>query len=203
MKSSSLYKNLGIRKKQLLKEFLNFPNADSVIPKNQDKLRAFRLLMHAEIEFFLEESVRALLCFIESEWVTYKRYYPALKYLILYSDSRFDAKSYIKPEDRIKDIIKSFKTLIDNKNHGIKQKNIISLVVPLGVRNKQLDVAWLSTMDGYGELRGKYAHKSYSSVTVIIDKNTEINELRNVLNGLKKLDSRLQELRSPKIKFIY
>lgn len=72
MPVSILYKNLKKRILTLKKQFLNFQPSDSILPENQDQLRAFKLLVHAEIESYIENSVQEVLNKCINEWETKK-----------------------------------------------------------------------------------------------------------------------------------
>jgi hypothetical protein len=198
MALSVRYQNLNLRIEALKNRFLQFDNLDSFVTENQDKLMSFRLLVHAELEYFIEEYARTIINRFLSDWTIRRRVLPGLRYLILYSTNKFDNENYINIDDRIRGCCQSFISRIDN-NHGIKQKNIISLFVPLGVTQSYLDNAWLATMDSFGTRRGSYAHKSYS-VQVQIDKATELNEIKHVMGGVKKVDTKLQKLTTTKLR---
>ncbi len=198
MALSARYQTLNTRIEALKVRFLQFQNLDSFQIENQDKLMSFRLLTHAEIEFFFEEYARTIITTFLTSWTTRGQMLPGLRYLFLYSPSKYDSNNFMNIADRVRNCCVYFSARIDN-NHGIKQGNIISLFVPLGVTQTYLDNAWLATMDTFGSRRGSYAHKSFS-VQVQIDKATELNELKNVLEGIKKLDSKLQMLTSPTLR---
>ncbi|MBN1907942.1 MAG: hypothetical protein JW927_22890 [Deltaproteobacteria bacterium] len=195
MLTSVLYKNLNKRITSLKKQFLDFPPGDSPLAINQDKLRAFKLLVHAEIESYIENSVLEVLNKCKTEWENNKRIINPLKFLTMFSTSKFEAneKQLIK-EDRITQILESFKKSIQN-NNGIKRKDILLLIVPLGVDYSNIDQTWLSTIDSYGSSRGRVAHNSFS-VQQQLDQNDEINNLDLVLQGIKKLDMKLQKVSS-------
>jgi hypothetical protein len=198
MALSARYTNLHIRIEALKARFLLFDNLESFETENQDRLMSFRLLVHAEIEFFFEEYARSIINSFLNVWVTRKRMLPGLRYLFVYSPSKYDSKDFISVNDRVRNCCASFIGKIDN-NHGIKQANIISLFVPLGVTQSYLDNVWLATMDAFGARRGSYAHKSFA-VQVQIDKSTELNDLGNVMDGIRKIDSKLQTLLSPTLR---
>lgn len=198
MATSTRYHTLQNRINDLKLRFLQFDNLDSFLVENQDKLMSFRLLVHAEIEFFFEEYARSIITHLQTQWVTRRKILPSLHYLFLYSPSKYDSNNFITISDRVNNCCSSYISKIDN-NHGIKQNNIISLFVPLGVTQTYLDNAWLATMSTFGSRRGSYAHKSIS-VQTQIDKSTELNELRNVMDGIKKMDTKLQTLTSTRLR---
>jgi hypothetical protein len=183
---------LRTRIESLKTRFLQFENAYSFDFENQDKLMSFRLLVHAEIEYFIEEYARVIVNTFLNNWTTRGNILPGLRYLFVYSPTKFESPNFVNINDRIRSCCQAFIARIDN-NHGIKQKNIIALFVPLGVTQAYLDNGWLATMDSFGTRRGSYAHKSVS-VQTQIDKHTELNDLKIVLDGIKRVDVKLQEL---------
>ena len=40
------------------------------------------------------------------------------------------------------------------QNHGIRTKNVLSLALPVGIFESDLDAAWLTEMDAFGVDRG-------------------------------------------------
>lgn len=187
------YKKLKVRIGELEKRFLKFEQIDSSKPENQDKLRAFKLLIHAEIESYIENVVLEIWNQCSDDWKNRKKVLPSLAFLIMYSSSRFEAnEKQITKDDRIAQILNSYENIVKD-NHGIMRKNILKLVIPLGLKYDDLDETWLTIIDSYGNYRGLVAHKS-SSAQIQIDKENESNTIKLILKGLKKLDLKLQRL---------
>lgn len=197
MPGSVLLKDLQKRVDSLKQGLLNFESTDSLIPENQDKLKSFKILVHAEIEYYIENMVREVLSFIEKQWREKKKIHPSLLYLILFSSAKFEGEKVLADltnENRINKIIISFKDRIFN-NNGIKEKDLMKLLVPLGINFKELDSTWLSTIDSYCKSRGDIAHQSYS-VYAQLDRDTEKKNVDHIIEGIKKLDIKLQDLRN-------
>lgn len=195
MPVSSSYKELKLRIEELKKRFLGFDQNDSHLPENQDKLRAFKLLIHAEIESYIEKVVLEIWKKCSEQWKSKKKVLPSLRFLIIYSSIRFEAHpQQLTKDDRIDQILNSYKNTV-NTNNGIKKKNILQLVIPLGIQYDDIDQTWLTTIESYGGHRGFVAHKS-SSVQNQIDKKNELNNLELILKGLEELDKKLQKLNS-------
>ncbi len=193
MRVSLLYKNLKKRLRVLDKQFLNFKPGDSPLPQNQDNLRAFKLLAHAEIESYIEGIVLNIWKECHSEWINNKRVLPSLAFLIMYSSSQFKANEHqLIVDKRIEQILTTYKTLVSS-NNGIMRKNILQLFIPLGIKYTDVDSTWLSTIDSYGSSRGDVAHTSFA-VQRQLDKNDELNNLVLVIKGIKEMDLKLQKL---------
>lgn len=193
MPVSLLYKNLRKRLSVLKTQFLDFDSDDSPFPQNQDKLRAFKLLAHAEIESYIEDAALDIWKECHNEWINNKRVLPSLVFLIMYSFSKFEAnEEQLREDKRITQILNSYKKWVSN-NNGIRRRNILQLLMPLGIKYTDIDSTWLSTIDSYGSSRGSVAHNSFA-VQQQLDKKDEFNNLDLVLKGIKKLDLRLQTL---------
>lgn len=195
MRGSSSYKELNLRKEELTKRFLEFDQNNSHFPENQDKLRAFKLLIHAEIESYIEKVSLMILDKCSEQWKSRKKVLPSLRFLIMYSSTRFEAhEKQLTSDDRINQILSSYENIV-NTNNGIRKKNILQLVIPLGIQYDDIDQTWLTTIESYGNFRGMVAHKS-SSVQKQIDKNDELRDVEFILKGLKELDIKLRGLNS-------
>jgi hypothetical protein len=143
--------------------------------------------------------VKEVLSFVEKQWLKKKKIHPSLLYLILFSSLTFEGKDELTDlttEKRVNKIIASFKGRISG-NNGIKEKNLMKLLVPIGINFQELDSTWLSTINSYGKSRGDIAHQSYS-VHTQLDRDTEEENVYHVIEGIKELDIKLQELRSLK-----
>lgn len=80
-----------------------------------------------------------------------------------------------------------------NDNHGIKERNVLSLFLPLGLKYSALDPIWLADLDSFGSRRGDTAHRSYGS-QVQPDPVQERVDVRRIINGLVWLDGDLRRL---------
>lgn len=136
-----------------------------------DAMSAFRLLVHAEIERFIESLVEdALTRFTQkiNSWKISGCNSQLVDSLVAYVD---------------RELRKSVKA-----NNGVKSKNILEMLKPIGLNGTSLDNVWLQTMNTYGEVRGGHAHNSRRAVTPI-DPQTEQNLVFvQILPELQKLE---------------
>lgn len=106
-----------------------------------------------------------------------------------------------KWDDKIKLVNKavlagnSFHNIIE-QNHGIKEKNILSLLLPIGIDPDEIDAAWLSGMDSFGAERGLVAHGSQSVYRTqqLPDPESEYNKVILLLSGIRLIDEALNRL---------
>jgi hypothetical protein len=103
----------------------------------------------------------------------------------------------LKITEKINSAIKSFRKVIDN-NHGLKEKNILALLLPIGINNNDLDPnnTWLATMSTFGEKRGLVAHKSSTSYMTIQtpDPANELNTVNQITDELLRIDELINNL---------
>lgn len=165
------------------------------------------MLVHAEIEAFLEDVTFAAARKGVSEWVQTKKVSDCLFCLIVNYHSGFIVEGFdetppIPPEQRGK-LKDSIKELVENamkqyqhvhaKNHGIKEDNLLRLVLPVGVRKDDLDDLWITNLNEYGKSRGDFAHKT-AKAHQQIDPRKELQDVTALLVGLMQLDRLVTEL---------
>ncbi len=171
---------------------------------------AYRVLAHAEIEYYLEERAWTKVIDAKKAWETGKTT-RTLICLLGFSDLTMDKPpdtlkkpSNVKQDnhdkrleitEKINSAIKSFKKIIDN-NHGVKEKNILALLLPIGIDSDDLDPAWLADMNTFGEKRGLVAHTSATSYMTIQtpDPANELNTVTQIKNKLLRIDELINNL---------
>ena len=79
-------------------------------------------------------------------------------------------------------------------NHGIRERNVLKLLLPVGIREIEIESAWLATIDGFGNNRGTTAHQSAKKPQTIPDPKSELETVKAILKGLVPIDRRLSEL---------
>lgn len=88
---------------------------------------------------------------------------------------------------RIEDAKGSYTTYAKKKNHGIKERNLLQLLLPLGVTKSEINSSWLSTTESWASERGEIAHTS-AKMQVQINPRTELTTVREILEGFKSID---------------
>jgi hypothetical protein len=78
-------------------------------------------------------------------------------------------------------------------NHGIREKNLATLVMPTGIDIDELDPVWVTNLDSFGKLRGDIAHNS-KSTTNLINPKDEFILIGELMEGLEVLDRKLLEI---------
>ena len=164
----------------------------------QDLIRSFVLLVHAEIEAYFEDVAREKVRKALSSWTATRKKSSCLKAVLAYSGNELSYETVKKVDSnniafRLNKAVNHFVSLIQ-KNHGVKENNLLSILIPLGVELSEIDPLWLSTMDAFGNLRGIIAHNS-TSVHTLIDRNTEVQRINTqILPEVQRLDQLIAKL---------
>ena len=74
-------------------------------------------------------------------------------------------------------------------NHGIKEANVLSLLLPLGIQHTKFDTTLLADLSSYGSARGDVAHRSHYKIQVFADPKIEHETAFNLITDLVKLDA--------------
>ena len=165
-----------------------------------DRARAFRVLMHAEIESYLEDRVLEAARKTFAAWRSAGRASVPLTALLASFDTskpKFPHELGATPfvQTRVGGICAQFEARV-RENHGIRSRDVLALLLTIGVDDGKIDQAWLATIDGFGSARGDAAHQSgvRSRVKYQIDPQSDYNTVQVILDGLKALDQELTRL---------
>ena len=160
----------------------------------------YRVFAHAEIEAYFEDRVREVAINATKNWKSQGKTCRTLICLLAFSGQMREGASdkqsptkestkikeeKIKINEKIDSASKSFHRVI-NQNHGIKEANLLALLLPIGIDDDDLDTAWLATMNAFGQERGVVAHTSATSGQTI--------RVLNPINELRRVEQIIQEL---------
>lgn len=184
-----LEKRLNELEECLIKDFMSKDTLN--MSKQEIELaRAYRLLVHAELEAYFESIAKKLLSKAITKWKTKKKANLTIVSLLAHF------KKIEKDDDlntKINRIVSDFSKEIINKNHGIKAKNISDMFVPLGIDKGEIDAALLAALDSFGANRGETAHNS-GKVQNPIDLRTEVGNVRFIGEGIKDIEKKIKEI---------
>ncbi len=177
------------------------------------RARGYRVLAHAEIEHFIEQRAQEVVLDALNAWNSTGTMRVTLASLIAFCGNMANVPpSTLLPNDpsakkrhdcelklqlRLNAAANSFFAAA-KENHGIKEKNLLRLLLPIGVNPVDIDPTWLATMNSFGERRGEAAHASgnVGKVKHPPDPKTELNLVVQVLKGLRDIDELLNELKN-------
>jgi len=210
MPKSARFRTLCKELNRLKKQFLPSINPTGLYSDRQiARTIAYRVLAHAEIESYFEDRVWEVVINVKKNWDSSGKAHRTLIYLFAFSgqamDSPPDTLTPTKPNKEFEKKVKinkkidlaiiSFRQVID-KNHGVKEANILALLLPIGINSDDLDPALLATMNTFGEQRGFVAHSSATAYRTSQppDPASELNTIQQIIQGLLQVDELINNL---------
>lgn len=169
---------------------------------------AFRLLSHAAIEDYLEARVIEIAIRASSHSNSTGDISLPAAHLASFNDMKFGSPpaSLAPPRpnqnagwperiDLVARVVKSsslFVKFAQKDNHGVKEKNLMMLLIPVGLKHSDIDPLLVSELDNFGERRGDFAHSSASKhVRNSPNPEDELNNVLGLLVMLEDLDEKL------------
>ncbi len=152
---------------------------------DRDNLAAFRLLVHAEFEDYLETKARDGLVDIETAFSggqnTVRQNLNVLVIAMLLSHQlRFELPNW---KMDVNELLRAARQWI-GKNNGIKDASFTMLSVFSGKMPDEVDGALSASLSTYGSSRGDVAHRSTARVTTIQAPSAEAQAVEDLVNGL-------------------
>jgi len=211
MPLSSRYKEMVIRLRELRKHMLpaKFSLTAEYSDRQLDYARGYRLLVHAEIESYIEDISRETITQAIQSWKANRRTSSILVSFLAAYHSSWSVSDDLNNEaviklakerpnikDSVNEIIDMAQTQFIKKvkgNNGIKDKNFKELILPTGIEVGELDQTWLTNLDSFGSRRGEIAHKS-KRTTGLINPKDEYETVKLLLAGLEALDRKIYEV---------
>lgn len=164
---------------------------------------AFRLLAHAEFEAFVEDLVTSHVTARLAAWTANRRPSITLAALLAYDEvAGKPPTSLVTPpqkaakslQERLDDAANRFNQQVRVYNHGVRELNLLSMLLPIGMEASDLDLTWLATLDSWARERGDFAHKSSGKIGNRLDPATEYAQVKSLMGGFKDLDRRVAEI---------
>lgn len=182
------YQNLVQNIQTIDSEFRTFNRQDASNPDNQRKLRACISLMHAELETYFEIIAQKVIESYELNRLP-KNQKGKLSYTIaLYNIKAYEG-SLDNLTDRLNGCISLYKQSV-SQNNGIKEKDILKILLPIGFPFANIDSTWLSTVNSFGALRGELIHKNLNQISKLIGYHyIDENVYRIILPGTERIDT--------------
>ncbi|MEU8088568.1 HEPN domain-containing protein [Micromonospora sp. NPDC049101] len=193
--NSPRYRELSRRITELRDHFLpaRFDPTGSYSERVHDRVRAFRLLAHAEVESFLEDRAVQVANSAFTSWSGGAAPKPCLLALLAFEEAGREAPTSLikRPQKRAPDLAgrvsrakNQYATYVKSRNHGVKEENILRILLPLGVRESDIDHTWLLSLESWGSTRGELAHRS-KKVQSPLDPLTEWNTVCELVRGAR------------------
>lgn len=154
-----------------------------------DRLAAFRLLVHAEFEEFLETKATQGIDQLEADFragVKAMRANPlafVIGAVLARSDERLTKVSIDEWDMYFEAVIRAARKFISD-NNGIKESSFRNLSIFSGKMPDELDTALALGLNNYGKSRGDVAHKSAARVRTLRAPSAEASEVDSLLKNL-------------------
>ncbi|MBV9990243.1 MAG: hypothetical protein JOZ72_03040 [Alphaproteobacteria bacterium] len=147
------------------KNYIDFPFDPYGNYSRRDLMNAgaYILLVHAELETYIEERIQELIRLADSKWRSSGKVSRTLLASCIYSSGRTDLPSEWSSRDRFSSIvIQAIKEASGRVagNNGIREHNLIRLLYVVGYDVHAVDPVLIAELDAIGSLRGDHAHIS-------------------------------------------
>jgi hypothetical protein len=178
------------------------------------KAASFRVLAHAEFEAYLENRAVEIAKTAWKSWKANTHVSPVLMCLLGYSSLQMKLPpETIKPSnnqtaqewkeeflslyDKLNKSVSTFVRRAVVENHGVKEGNVLSLLLPIGFDSDKIDPLLLLDLNTFGEARGRAAHSGgVYFVTQLINPADEHQKVKKLLKDLLPVDAELDTLLS-------
>lgn len=154
-----------------------------------DRLAAYRLLVHAEIEDFLESKAKDNIATIESSMTagpTWMRQSPELLALAIGLKRelpREDVLDLPRHSNFVAEVLTSARSAISN-NNGVKSQSFVLLSLCAGKTLDEVDGILSASLNSYGKNRGDVAHKSVTHSTSLQAPSAEVGTARTLVSQI-------------------
>lgn len=172
---------------------------------------SFRVMAHAEIEAYLEErsleiANSAALAWRTQQWVSlttlsllgFSGHHLSTPPDTLKAPGKNQEKSWpdkTQIGNRLKTAINSYVKYVRVDNHGVRERQLMAMLIPLGIAPSDLDPLAVADIDNFGHQRGEAAHNSTAGqITIGIDPKAELEAVQKIIRHLGPIDILLDTL---------
>lgn len=159
-------------------------------PRQQDQTLGYVLLVHAEIEAYIEDRARNVANEALNRWQSHNDATRTLSSLLVFHQLESGSKGNLRSltNDSVRKAFKYFISSVVEVNHGIREKNLLRLLLPIGMRHAEFPVLLLPTIESFGVLRGSVAHRSFKTIQPLDPAIQRATVENQILPHLKDLD---------------
>jgi hypothetical protein len=194
--NSNEYQELQRRLAELKTQFMEFeiPIDRNATSTELDRIAAFKLLMHAEIETFIEDRILRAINENSNQWVVTKVVSrPQLNLLLRWSEHSTEEDRFRDAHDRVRLdelVVRCEKRARDEvrRNNSIKKDAFLRMCCSAGLTVQDLDSTLLAELDSFGKTRGDVAHKGAGKVRVLNAPAVEVKSVENIVSLLGQFD---------------
>lgn len=163
----------------------------------QAQTRAFVVLVHAEVETYLEIWAKDICQAAERLWNSSQKVSTPLAFLLITLGLKISTAT-LSPKDTPQRMLEECVALFQRyykqikDNHGIKEANVLPLFGAIGTPASAFGATLLPALDSFGELRGTQAHYATRAVINVLDPETEFKRALDLLREIEPLDTWFQ-----------
>ena len=193
------YITLQRRLEKLKKIYLprNFSPIGAYNDTVYEKVRAYTVLSHAEMEYYFEETALSIAQKAYSKWTNHQKASTPLLALVAYYTGQYPAIPDSHTANRVSEDINArinkayseYNSLIRGNNHGIKEKKLLNIFLPIGIQVSEFDENMLIALNNFGAVRGRIAHSTRTSQ--LISPSDALNDVNNIMAYIDPFDSML------------
>ena len=188
MANSRRYKQLESRIRAIENNLMpKIKPSGNYTKKEQDFIRGYLMLVHAEIEAYFEEISEDKAKKAFSKWRLDRTKSNVLVSLVSFHENSISEKDI---ETRVNKALSFFINGL-RKNHGIKEDNVLSMLLPIGIEEGEIDSTWLNTITSFAASRGEIAHTA-AKVQHPLDPVTLKTTVQQVVDEIKEIDVKLR-----------
>jgi hypothetical protein len=173
---SRQYTDMQSRIEDLKSRFVDFeiPFERDATVHELDCIAAFRLLVHAEVETFIEDRIKHAISEVSRTWKQHRAFGQCLLHMMIkwLPVMAKEGKPTNIPMDRaeldlrVEYCVGKAKDEV-NENNSIKRDALLRMSFSAGLLPEDLSEPLLTALDGYGRERGDVAHQSVGRVRTL------------------------------------
>lgn len=169
---------------------------------------AFRILCHAAIEEYIESSVVQIAVKASKHCENTRDISAPAAHLLSFAEAHFGPPpaTYHPPQEnqnrvwpekvdivsRVKKSATAFIGHVKSSNHGIREKDLMFMLISVGLSHAEIDPILVSELDAFGRVRGEFAHTSAQRhVRNSPNPQDELRLVERILDLLRVLDEQL------------
>jgi hypothetical protein len=164
--------------------------AGNYTKKEKDDVRAYLLLVHAELEAYFEEISEEKAKTAFRKWKGNRVKSNILISLVSFYENKIVERNI---ELRVNMALTHFIRCL-RQNHGIKEENVLSMLLPIGLEHSDIDTAWLNTITSFATSRGEIAHTA-AKVQQPIDPATLKFTVEKILEEVRVIDEKIRRIK--------
>lgn len=191
-RKTKIYRHLDRRintiEKHFVRSFLR-KNVVNLSERQMDLCRGYKVLCHAELEYYFEEIAKIIVD--ESLWRWQNEQIVTFPIIgLLGNFEKIETNDNV--ETKINQVAKDYLNKIVKKNHGIKEENLKRLYFNLGINISEFDATWVAMLSSYGASRGMIAHTSVAAQNPVNIQEASA-ETKHILEGIEAFEKEIEK----------